>query len=123
MSVQFIRSDAKGIIGYIGSMRGSGTQVVLYINHLDKYGQMVGRQKIHVALFNDAERALLKNNARVGDTLMLDGAILCSPPPRKESDTSEGYSAHLKCTWYNQITVIAGNNHQTLMSRNPSITA
>ena len=123
MSVQFIRADAKGIIGYIGSMRGSGTQVVLYVNQLDKYGQIVGRQKIHVALFNDAERALIKNNAKVGDLLFIDGATLCTPPPRKEGDTSEGYVAHLKCSWYNQITVVAGNNHQTLMNRNSTITA
>lgn len=123
MSVQFIRADAKGIIGYIGSMRGSGTQVVLYINSLDKYGQVVGRQKVHVALFNDAERALLKNNAKVGDILFLDGAVVCPPPTRKEGDTSEGYTAHLKCSWWSQITVMAGNNHQTLMSRNPSVTA
>ena len=123
MSVQFIRADAKGIIGYIGSMRGSGTQVVLYVNNLDKFGQIVGCQKIHVALFNDAQRALLKNNARVGDTIFLDGAVVCPPPTRKEDDTSEGYTAHLKCSWWHQISVVASSNHQELVSRNPSITA
>lgn len=123
MSLQFLRSDAKGVIGYIGTMRNSGTQVVLYVNLLDRYGQVIGKQKVHVALFNDAERSLLKNNARVGDMLFIDGATISTPPARKQGDDHEGYVAHLKCSWYNQVTVVAGDNHLKLAERQLSFTA
>lgn len=124
MSVQLATSHVKGIIGFIGKMNGSGTQVVVYVNELDKYGQRIGRQKFHIALFNDAERALIKNNAKKGDTIFIDNAIITSPPTIKSTEEIvEPYSAFLKCTWYNQITIVASESHKILMSRGNHLSA
>ena len=112
---QYIETNACGIIGHIEKMNGKGTSVLLYINELDRNGQQIGSQSIYIQLFNDAERVLLRNNAAVGDTLIIRNGILKlahKTPQGQEVLTS------IRCNWYTQISVIAKSNFYTLVGRN-----
>ncbi len=119
--IQFLDVNAVGIIGHISRMNNKGTRIVLYVNLLDERGNQVGRERLNVSLFNDAERTVLKNNAKNGDTLIINGGKLSLNQTEDGSQSKLGPS--VLCIWYRQVAVIAGNNHQTLISRSHSAVA
>lgn len=113
--MQYLHTNAIGIIGHISKLTNKGTRIVLYVNLIDEHGNQTGRERINVSLFNDAERTVLKNNAKIGDTLIITGGILSLNHDEK-GDSKLG--ASILCTWYRQVALVAGSNHQTLISRN-----
>lgn len=120
--MQHLSIDAVGIIGHISRMNNKGTRIALYVNKIDERGNITGREKVNVSLFNDAERTVLKNNAKIGDTLLIfNGSLSLNQNQEDNSESKIGPS--VTCTWYRQVAVVAGNNHQTLISRNHTATA
>ena len=74
--IQFLDVNATGIIGHISRLNNKGTRVIVYVNHIDERGNQIGRERLCVFLYNDAERTVLKNNAKPGDTLIIrDGKL------------------------------------------------
>ena len=120
--MQFLDVNAVGIIGHISRMNNKGTRVVLYVNLLDDRGNRIGRERLNVSLFNDAERTVLKNNAKIGDTLIINSGKL-SLNQNQEDNSESKIGPTVRCTWYRQVAVVAGNNHQTLIGRNHTATA
>ena len=119
--IQFLDVSATGIIGHISRLNNKGTRVIVYVNHIDERGNQIGRERLCVFLYNDAERTVLKNNAKPGDTLIIrDGKL--SLNQSEENDESISKPTVL-CTWYKQVSVVAGNNHQTLVGRNHTAVA
>ena len=119
--IQFLDVNATGIIGHISRLNNKGTRVIVYVNHIDERGNQIGRERLCVFLYNDAERTVLKNNAKPGDTLIIrDGKL--SLNQSEENDESISKPTVL-CTWYKQVSVVAGNNHQTLVGRNHTAVA
>ena len=120
--MQFLEANACGIIGAIEPLNGSGLKVVVFVNKIDQYGQQVGSQKINVVVFNDAERIVLKNNARAGDTMVIRNGYL-EINQNQDPNAKHKFSTVIRCNWYNQVSIISGTNHQTLMNRSRPTTA
>ena len=119
--IQFLDVNATGIIGHISRLNNKGTRVIVYVNHVDERGNQIGRERLCVFLYNDAERTVLKNNAKPGDTLIIrEGKLSLNQTEENGELVSK---PTILCTWYKQVSVVAGNNHQALMSRNHTAVA
>lgn len=119
--IQFLDVNATGIIGHISRLNNKGTRVIVYVNHIDERGNQIGRERLCVFLYNDAERTILKNNAKPGDTLIIrDGKLSLNQSEENGESISK---PTVLCTWYKQVSIVAYNNHQTLISRNHTAVA
>ena len=120
--IQFLDANTTGVIGHIKRLNNNkGTHVILYVNYIDERGNQIGRERLCVFLYNDAERTVLKNNAKPGDTLIIrEGKLSLNQTEENGESVSK---PTILCTWYKQVSVVAGNNHQTLVGRNHTAVA
>lgn len=120
--MQFIETSLCGVVGLVESLKGQGTKVVAYVNKLDQFGQHVGSQKIVILAFNDAERVVLRNNTRKGDFIVIRNGMLELNTNQENSEVKK-FPALVRCNWYNQLSIIEGNNYRNLSGRKESTIA
>ncbi|TXG81206.1 MAG: hypothetical protein E6R13_06665 [Spirochaetes bacterium] len=115
--LQSAKVDMLGVIGNIKRLNGSGTQVTIYINKIDDYGNQIGKEMFYVTMFHNAERYLLSTNPQNGDQIMIRNGLLSNRKIKDDRTGFEYYQTSIVCNYGDQIHIIAKSNHQTLKSR------
>lgn len=109
---QFLSVNGKMVVSVVKPMP-SCLQLVCNVNELDKFGNFVRRDIVHVSLFNAAQKAILKRNIKPGDVIIiLNGKYHTYTNPQNVLYTN------VVCNYANQVDVIANGNHDTLNQRN-----
>lgn len=113
--LQHASVDMLGIIGNIKKLNKQGTQVALYVNYIDDYGNSTRSDLFSITMFHEAEKALLRNNPQKGDQLYIRGGSLVL---RKENGSTY---PNVICNYGSQVLVIGVENHQTMVHRESSL--
>lgn len=116
--LQHAKIQMLGVIGSVKKLNGKGTNISVYVNYIDDFGNNIGHSLFHCTLFNDAEKVFVHSNAKVGDQVMIvDGNITMKR--LKDSNTGLDYfSPNIILNYGSQLLVIGRENHKLLSSRN-----
>ena len=116
--LQHAKIQMLGVVGSIKKLNGKGTNISVYVNYIDDYGNNIGHSLFHCTLFNDAEKVFVRSNAKVGDQIMIvDGNITMKK--LKDSNTGLDYfSPSIVLNYGSQLLIIGRENHKLLSSRN-----
>ena len=116
--LQHAKIQMLGVVGSIKKLNGKGTNISVYVNYIDDFGNNIGHSLFHCTLFNDAEKVFVHSNAKVGDQIMIvDGNITMKK--LKDSNTGLDYfSPSIVLNYGSQLLIIGRENHKLLSSRN-----
>ena len=116
--LQHAKIQMLGVVGSVKKLNGKGTNISVYVNYIDDFGNNIGHSLFHCTLFNDAEKVFVHSNAKVGDQIMIvDGNITMKK--LKDSNTGLDYfSPSIVLNYGSQLLIIGRENHKLLSSRN-----
>ncbi len=116
--LQHAKIQMLGVVGSVKKLDGKGTNISVYVNYIDDFGNNIGHSLFHCTLFNDAEKVFVHSNAKVGDQIMIvDGNITMKK--LKDSNTGLDYfSPSIVLNYGSQLLIIGRENHKLLSSRN-----
>ena len=116
--LQHAKIQMLGVVGSVKKLNGKGTNISVYVNYIDDYGNNIGHSLFHCTLFNDAEKVFVRSNAKVGDQIMIvEGNITMKK--LKDSNTGLDYfSPSIVLNYGSQLLIIGRENHKLLSSRN-----
>ena len=116
--LQHAKVQMLGVVGSIKKLNAKGTNISVYVNYIDDYGNNIGHSLFHCTLFNDAEKVFVRSNAKVGDQIMI---VVGNMTMKKLKDSETGvdyFSPSIVLNYGSQILIVCRENHQMLANRN-----